>query len=142
MPPKAQNDPPSDKEQLTDKEKDVLSTAWLYMEGKPKVDYKGLAKTLNYKNHNSVSNLVSAATRKLKALHPGAGDASPQPSPSKTNASSSKRKVKDDDDTEDEPTTPKKRAKANGKKAKAAVARDEDGELAYFKGESVDDGTV
>ncbi|KAK5626706.1 hypothetical protein RRF57_002421 [Xylaria bambusicola] len=157
--------------QLTEKEKEILTMAWLHMDMRPKVDYESLAKALNYKNHKSVANLVccklthpsispksdidivttnallflhrTAATKKLKALYPGDGDAFPQPSPiKKNNAAASKRKANDDDATEDERVTAKKRAKVQAKKGKAAVARDEDEELAYIKGERVDDEEV
>ncbi|KAI2619860.1 hypothetical protein GGS26DRAFT_572067 [Hypomontagnella submonticulosa] len=125
---------PSTKADITEKEAQVLATAWQCFKTQPEVDFHKLAGLTGYTNHKSVQNVLTSVRKKIQAAMEADGEAPATPA-KKTKAkatprSSAKRKAVDgSDDDSSGPATPTPAKRARGKKSAAlsgAVVKGED----------------
>ncbi|KAI1407893.1 hypothetical protein F5Y13DRAFT_120864 [Hypoxylon sp. FL1857] len=126
------------KDDITQKEAQVLALAWQCFKVPPEVDYEKLAKLAGYANPKSVSNLLTSIKKKIAATMAAAGRESGTEAPltpakaapkakAKATLGSNKRKAPaSDEDDNAGPITPTPRKRARSKKATLSKATVED----------------
>ncbi|KAI1800234.1 hypothetical protein F4811DRAFT_540148 [Daldinia bambusicola] len=117
---------------FTEKEAQVLATAWICFKTHPDIDFEKLADLTGYTNPRSVQNVINAVKKKVAE-----GDKSPTTTPKSTKSTTKakttpgprKRKVsrKDEDDGSDLiPSTPSKRARGMKRTLSKETVDDDD----------------
>ncbi|KAF3054862.1 hypothetical protein GL218_07731 [Daldinia childiae] len=131
------------KNDITEKETQVLAMAWKCFKAPPEVDYDKLAKLTGYTNPKSVQNVLYTVKKKIENGDEGPATPTKRTPKAKTTPASRKRKVtrNDEEDGDDSITsTPRKRAR--GKKlalSKETVNDDDDDDSESGKKDSTQD---
>ncbi|KAM0717141.1 hypothetical protein Q7P37_006993 [Cladosporium fusiforme] len=114
----------SNKNDLTDREKELLALSWLCFSEKPKPDYKKLAALAGMTNPVSASNAWAKIQKKITAQAEGVGNGSATPETGDTSKPTPKKRAKkggDDDGGEDESPMKKAKKTPRGKVAKVKL---------------------
>ncbi|KAI0376768.1 hypothetical protein F5Y04DRAFT_285570 [Hypomontagnella monticulosa] len=121
---------PISKSEITEKEAQVLATAWQCFRTQPEIDLPKLAKLTGYTNPRSVQNVLSAVKKKISAGLPAddEGPTTPVKNTPKAKATPRKRKNiggSDDDSSDVASPTPAKRSRRK-LKISEPIVKDED----------------
>ncbi|KAI0101067.1 hypothetical protein F4814DRAFT_452986 [Daldinia grandis] len=117
------------KNDITEKEAQVLAMAWKCFKTPPEIDHDKLAKLTGYTNPKSVQNVLYAVKKKIENCDEGPAAPTKRTPKAKTTPASRKRKVARDDEEDGSgfiTSTPRKRSRGKKLALSKEIVDDDD----------------